>query len=151
MPLINPTPATTADWVKLAMDQNLNLIASRLGAESAAYALGAAWGAHYPTLDFVGTTSKSDFDRNGTVYDPNPPPSTTPFSSSGDSESTSLALQLSVPIFAGGATQSSVRRAKYSSQAADQRLERVTRETQRIASDALLGVTSEIARTKALR
>ena len=24
MPLINPTPATTPEWVKLAMDQNLN-------------------------------------------------------------------------------------------------------------------------------
>jgi len=60
-------------------------------------------------------------------------------------------LQLSVPIFSGGSNQSFVRQARYRSEAADQRLERVTRETQRTASDALLGVTSEIARTKALR
>jgi len=150
MPLIDPTPATTAEWVKLALDQNLNLVASRLAAESAAHQLGAAWGAHYPTLDFVGTKSKSDFERDGTVADPNNPPPAA-FTSSGDGESTTLALQLSVPIFAGGATQSGVRQAKYRSQAADQRLERVTRETQRTASDALLGVTSEISRTKALR
>lgn len=150
MPLIDPTPATTADWVKLAMDQNLNLIASRLAAESAAHAKGAAWGSHFPTLDLVGTRSKSDFETDGIYSDPlDPPPAA--YTTSGDSESTVVALQLSVPIFAGGGTQSQVRQAKYRSQAADQRLERVTRETQRTASDALLGVTSEIARTKALR
>ncbi len=145
MPLIDPTPATTAEWVKLALDQNLYLIASRLASESAAHARGAAWGAHYPTLDFVAQRQDLSSDTTGFRN------VTTPADSADNSESTSIALQLSVPIFAGGATQSGVRQAKYRSQAADQRLERVTRETQRTASDALLGVTSEIARTKALR
>ena len=149
MPLIDPTPTTPAEWVKLALEQNLNLIASRFASESAAHTLGAAWGAHYPTLDFVGEMSTSDRETTGTLDTGTPPITNLNTSSDGDSQS--LSLQLSVPLFAGGATQSLVRQAKYSSQAADQRLERVTRETQRTASDALLGVTSEIARTKALR
>ena len=147
MPLIDPTPMTPAEWVKLALEQNLNLIASRFASESAAYALGAAWGAHYPTLDFVGEVSNSTRDTTGTIDTG----TVTNINTSSDGDSQSVSLQLSVPIFAGGYTQSSVRQAKYRSQAADQRLERVTRETQRTASDALLGVTSEIARTKALR
>jgi outer membrane protein len=145
MPLIDPNPATPAEWVKLAMDQNLNLIASRLASESAAHSLGAAWGAHYPTLDFVARRSEFSSDTTG-VRD-----TSTTVNTSADGDTSLVALQLSIPLFAGGATQSGVRQARYRSDAADQRLERVTRETQRTASDALLGVTSEISRTKALR
>lgn len=144
MPLITPQPATVDAWVKLALEQNLNLIASRFSSESAAHALGSAWGAHLPTLDVLAQRQEFSSDTTGTR-------NLSPLNTSSAGDSTSVALQLSVPIFAGGATQSGVRQAKYRSQAADQRLERVTRETQRTASDALLGVTSEIARTKALR
>jgi len=145
MPLIDPQPAAPDQWVKLANEQNLTLVASRFAAESAAHALGAAWGSHLPTLDLVATESKYEETQTFTVN--NGLPDVT------DSEqpSTTYSIQLNVPLFAGGATQSGVRQAKYRSRAADQRLERVTRETQRQARDALLGVTSEISRTKALR
>jgi len=148
MPLITPEPASPDDWVKLANDQNNALIASRFASESAAHALGAAWGSHFPTLDLVADRTKFEQETTGT-FDAGGGP--TPINSLTDTEGDTVALRLSVPIFAGGGTHSGVRQARYRSQAADQRLERITRETQRQARDALLGVTSEIARVKALK
>jgi outer membrane protein len=145
MPLVDPQPASPEDWVKLANEQNLTLVASRFAAESAAHAVGAAWGSHLPTLDLVATENR--YEETQTVSINNGVPDIT----DSESPSNTVALQLNVPIYAGGATQSGVRQAKYRSRAADERLERVTRETQRQARDALLGVTSEISRTKALR
>lgn len=149
MPLITPEPASANAWVKLANDQNNSLIASRFAAESAAHALGAAWGSHLPTLDLVADRTKFESETTGTADIGLPLPLVV--DSTTDTEGDTISLRLSVPIFAGGATQSGVRLARYRSQAADQRLERVTRETQRAARDALLGVTSEIARVKALK
>lgn len=147
LPLVTPEPAQPDDWVKLANEQNNALIASRFAAESAAHALGSAWGSHFPTLDLIADRTKFESETTGTIDTG----VIVPVNSLTDTEGDTLRLQLSVPIFAGGATQSGVRQARYRSQAADQRLERVTRETQRQARDALLGVTSEIARVKALK
>lgn len=147
LPLITPEPAAPEEWVKLANDQNNALIASRFAAESAAHALGSAWGAHYPTLDFVADRTKFESETTGTID----VGTVVPINTATDTEGDTVRLQLTVPIFAGGGTQSGVRQARFRSQAADQRLERVTRETQRQARDALLGVTSEIARVKALK
>jgi outer membrane protein len=60
-------------------------------------------------------------------------------------------VQVSVPLFAGGGTQSRVRQSEYQWQAAKERLTRVSRQTERQARDAYLGVISEIARVNALR
>lgn len=147
LPLITPEPAAPEEWVKLANDQNNALIASRFAAESAAYALGSAWGSHFPTLDLIADRTKFESETTGTIDTG----TVIPVNSLTDTEGDTVRLQLSVPIFAGGGTQSGVRKARYQSQAADQRLERVTRETQRQARDALLGVTTEIARVKALK
>jgi outer membrane protein len=68
-----------------------------------------------------------------------------------DSNDTTYSLQLSVPIFSGGGTQSRVRQTEYQWQAARERLSRVSRQTERQARDAYLGVISEISRVNALR
>jgi len=62
-----------------------------------------------------------------------------------------LQLQVTVPIFSSGATQSKVRQAEYRYQAANQRYVRTSRETERAARDAYLGVLSEMSRVQALR
>ena len=63
----------------------------------------------------------------------------------------SIVLQVTVPIWSSGGTQSRVRQSSYRWQAAKQRLERVSRETERAARDAYLGVVSEISRVQALK
>jgi outer membrane protein len=56
-----------------------------------------------------------------------------------------------MPIFSGGATQSRVRQSEFQWRAARERLMRVSRQTERQARDAYLGVISEISRVNALR
>jgi len=56
-----------------------------------------------------------------------------------------------VPIWSSGGTHSRVKQSEYRWQAAKQRLERVSRETERSSRDAYLGVLSEISRVQALK
>ncbi len=63
----------------------------------------------------------------------------------------SIGVQVTIPIYSGGATSSRVRQQVYLHRAARERLERANRETERSARDAYLGVLSEISRVQALR
>ncbi len=145
MPLKTPAPASEQEWVEASMTQNLALVSSRLAADIARDNVRAAFGGHLPTLDL--TASRSNVDQTATIN----------FASgntgerTSDSDDTTFALQLNVPIFAGGGTQSRVRQSEYQWQAARERLTRVTRQTERQARDAFLGVQSEISRVQALR
>ena len=56
-----------------------------------------------------------------------------------------------MPIFNGGGTSSRVRESQYRWIAAKERLERTSRDTERQARDAYLGVNTEIARVQALK
>ena len=145
MPLRTPEPATEQEWVNASLEQNLALISSRLAADIARDNVRSAFGGHLPTVDLVAgrsnTTQESELvlDRGGV--------------SSGDSDQdgNSVGVQVNVPIFAGGGTQSRVRQSEYQWMAARERLTRVTRQTERQARDAFLGVNSEISRVQALR
>ncbi len=145
MPLKMPEPADEQVWVALSMEQNLALISSRLGADIARNDVRAAFSNHLPSLDL--TASRSNVDQSATIN----------FESgnvgqrTSDADDTTIALQLSVPIFSGGATQSRVRQREFQWQAARERLTRVSRQTERLARDAYLGVNSEISRVAALR
>jgi outer membrane protein len=143
MPLTGPNPASPEDWVQLAMQQNARLISSRLAADITREDISFERGGHFPSLDFV--VSRSHFDSEATITG----------SSAGDidsdSEDTVVSLQVTVPIFSGGATRSRVRQAQFLNIAARERLERTARETEREARDAYLGVNSEVARVQSLR
>ena len=89
-------------WVARAIDGNPSLRASQLSADAAEASVQTARGGHYPTLSLGGSWGKdaawgdSIGGGGGTT---------------GNSTGTSVGLTLSVPIFAGGATQSRVRQA----------------------------------------
>jgi outer membrane protein len=147
MPLLTPEPATEEEWVSVSMDQNATLISSRLAADIARDQVRIAFGGHLPTVDLVAGRSYSDSDGFRNL----PPPSNQSTTSLSESYGKSLSLQISVPLFSGGATQSRVRESQYRWIAARERLERTSRDTERQARDAYLGVISEISRVQALR
>ena len=62
-----------------------------------------------------------------------------------------VGIQLSLPLYSGGQTNSRVRQAVAKHRAAKEKLERVARETTRVARDSYLGVISGIATVKALQ
>ncbi len=132
-----PDPADEAKWVETSMDQNLALTSSRIAADIARENVRATFGSHLPDIDLVAQRGK--FNSSGS---PNVDT---------DSTTTQYQLQLNVPIFAGGGTQSRVRQSEYQWQAAKERLVRVSRQTELAARDAYLGVISEISRVNALR
>lgn len=145
MPLMTPEPANAEQWVEASMRQNLRLVSTRLAADIARDDVRAAFGGHLPTLDLV--ASRSNTDIKGPIGFAGG--SRSEFINNSDSDS--IALQLSVPIFSGGLAQSRVRESQFRWIAARERLERISRETERQARDAYLGVNSEIARVQALR
>lgn len=152
MPLRPPQPADPDQWVEAAMNQNLALISSRLAADIARANVRAAWGGYLPALEL--TASRSHFEQESTQnFQPVPevgfPGGSAP--SSVESDNDTWALQVTVPLFAGGLNRSRHRESQFRWIAARERVVRVSRETERLARDAFLGVTSEIARVNALR
>jgi outer membrane protein len=145
MPLAGPDPASAEDWVKLAMDQNAQLAASRLAAEVTRQVVSIERGGHYPEIDLV--VSRGEFEDDGNFTNAGG----LTFPNDSDSDDTTIGVQFTLPIFSGGATSSRVRQAHYRHVAAKERLERTIRETERSTRDAYLGVNSEVARVQSLK
>ncbi|MGI9247417.1 MAG: TolC family outer membrane protein [Woeseiaceae bacterium] len=147
-PLITPTPNDEGSWVDLAMSQNLQLIASRLDEQIARDEIAFRRTGHYPTLDLVARTGEQKSKGDATTAGGPLPPSMSEIDTTRELDT--ISIQLNVPIFTGGGTSSRVREAVYLHRASREQLQRVTRETERQARDAYLGVISERSRVKAL-
>ncbi|HEU4590054.1 MAG TPA: TolC family outer membrane protein [Steroidobacteraceae bacterium] len=153
MPLKMPEPADAQKWVEASMEQNLSLTSSRLGADIARDDVRVAFGGHLPQVDLVvgkGHSESQATQRFDPVPDRNFPGGSADATSNQDTDK-SISLQVTVPIWSSGGTNSRVRQSEYRWQAARQRLERVSRETERASRDAYLGVLSEISRVQALK
>jgi outer membrane protein len=146
-PLVDPEN-NEASWVDLSLAQNLNLVASRLDEQLARDEISYRRNGHYPSLDLVVTTGEST--SKGDVFATSPLGSGTSYFDDSNTRDM-VSVQFTVPLFAGGGTSSRVKEAIYLHRASREQLQRVTRETERQARDAYLGVLSEISRVKALQ
>lgn len=143
-PLPAPAPADETTWIDLAMEQNLELLASRLDEQIARDEISFRRTGHYPSIDLVASRSAVDSDAERSF-------GTGPFQTADSSrDGDSIGVEVTVPLFAGGRTSSQVREAVFLHRAAREQLQRVARETERATRDAYLGVLSEISRVKAL-
>lgn len=148
LPLKSPEPANEEQWVNTALEQNLQVISARLATDIAKQDVRVARAGHLPSIDLVASRSDQDYtgdqigrNEGGVSRAPADQTQTTD----------SIGIQVTVPIYSGGATSSRVRQQVYLHRAARERLERANRETERSARDAYLGVISEISRVQALR
>lgn len=98
LPLDMPRPNDLDSWIARAEEKNPELQALRLSIEVAERELDKGRAAHLPTLDLVASRSKSDSDSNNTIG--------SKFLTS------SIGVQLSIPIYAGGQIDSGVRQAR---------------------------------------
>ncbi|MEM9207810.1 MAG: TolC family outer membrane protein [Pseudomonadota bacterium] len=145
LPLQSPSPADEASWIDLALNQNLALVSSRLNEEIARKEIAFRRTGHYPTVDLVAGRRFSETEGSRTFgAGPSNP-------AEFDSTNDFIGLELSVPIFSGGAVSSRVREAVYLHRASLEQVQRVTRETERATRDAYLGVLAEISRVNALK
>jgi outer membrane protein len=145
MPLNSPAPASEDRWVQASLDQNVSLLSSRLAADIARENVKIAFGGHLPTLDLVASRSHTATDSDEAIG------GLGPFSLDSHTDDRQYTLQISVPIFSGGLTQSRVRQSQYLWIAAKEQVTQTSRATEREARDAYLGVISGIARVQALR
>jgi outer membrane protein len=146
-PLLNPTPNNEESWVDLSLAQNLNLVASRLDEQLARDEISFRRNGYYPSLDLVISTGESTSE--GDVFVSSVSGSSTSIFDDTNTRD-QISLQLTVPLFAGGYNSSRVKESVYLHRASREQLQRVTRETERQARDAYLGVHSEMSRVKAL-
>jgi len=143
-PLLTPEPNSEKNWVDMSLSQNLNLVASRLDEELARDEISYRRTGHYPTVELVARSGERDASGSQSFNDQ----PWADFDTTGKSDS--IGVQFNFPIFAGGGVSSRVKEAVYLHRASREQLQRVTRETERQARDAYLGVLAEIARVNAL-
>jgi outer membrane protein len=158
MPLDQPQPADEDTWVAQSLEQNLAVIAARLGVETAKADIKIAQSGHLPTVDLYAQRFENDrsADQVNTriqrIDDPAIPPPV-PVAGTADSNRTDdvIGIRVNVPIFAGGGTQSRVRQQVYRHRASREKLDGALRGAERETRDAYLGVLSERARVNALK
>jgi outer membrane protein len=135
LPLNSPVPQSQSEWADAAQQQNLSIESARLGAEIARKKIEVERSGNYPTLDLVGSHS---FDRNSS-------------SSATDADTTTVGLQLSVPLYTGGAVTSKTKQATLDFEAAKENLDGERRSVNRQVRDAFRGVNASISTVKALK
>lgn len=144
MPLDQPQPADEQAWVDRALENNLDVIAARLETEVAARDVKVARAGHLPEVELFARRTGFDSDTTQTNNGVRGP-------ADSDQTEDTVGVQVRVPIFSGGLTQSRVREQVYLQRAARERLEARMRGAERETRDAYLGVLAEKARVQALR
>jgi outer membrane protein len=155
IPLISPNPNDVDQWVKTALEQNMTVEASRLAAQIARDEISSRKSGHMPAVDLFAIRSNDNYNSttsNNPRFDPFTGTTTPKVTGSSDSDvwNDAVGVQINVPIFSGGAVRSQVKEAGYQFRAAQERLERSARETEREVRDSFSSVNSEIARVEAL-
>jgi outer membrane protein len=138
IPLVRPDPASSADWVATALDQNLLLMARREAVSVAEHEVRRIKAGHYPTLEFV--ASHGNTDVGGAVT-----------GGASDTDSTVLGVQVVVPIYSGGVVVSRTREASSLFHRARQEQVQQHRRVMRETRAAYQGVISAISRVDALQ
>jgi outer membrane protein len=142
-----PSSMDSEGWVQSALDNNPSLKAQEYRVKSAESGIESARGGHYPTLYFGANLGRTRTDGDSTNNLLN---ATADFER--ESASRSLGLTLSIPIFAGGGTQSGVRQAIAQRDATSDELEQQKRALVRNTRNAyrtLVAGVSEVEARKA--
>ncbi|AWI78474.1 MAG: channel protein TolC [Betaproteobacteria bacterium HGW-Betaproteobacteria-13] len=132
--LQRPQPDNIGEWVSAAEQGSFGVQAQQLAREIATREISRANAGHMPTLDLVATHSLNN--RPSVSYD--------------RSESTTVGLQLNVPLYQGGGVSSREREAAALKLKADADLEDARRSAALAARQSYLGVTSGMAQVRAL-
>jgi outer membrane protein len=138
MPLVSPVPDDIEKWVETALERNAELMAARYASQAAAAEVDRQRAGHYPTLDIVGSASRSESGGSR-------------FGQASSSDDKAIGLELSMPVFEGGAVSSRTRQAQYLLEQSRAQLEGVRRTVIRRARESFLAVITSISRAKALK
>ena len=148
--LQRPDPEDAEQWVETALDQNLQLVSTRIGADIAGDDIKIQRSSRLPTISFSTSVSENNSISEQTTNFFSGSSLTTPPSETLN-QGFSWQLNLNVPLFTGGLNRSRIQQSVYRHRGAMDTVERIARQTERATRDAYLGVISEISRVQALR
>ena len=129
-----PAPNVMDAWVKQAQENSLSVLTSQTALETARREVERQRGGHYPNLDLTASYSDNRKSNLGTL----------------DSKTGVVGLELSLPLYQGGAVSSRVRQAIANQEKARYDLDNARRQSTLNARQAFLGVVSGDAQVKAL-
>lgn len=137
LPLESPDPQDMEAWNRVALERNPLILAQSRALKVAEEEIEKNRGSHYPTLDFV---ASHGYNKNSSIFS----------SATYEYTTNQLGVQLQVPLYGGGITQSRVREAVARRDQARAALEQTRRQTTRMTREAYLAVTTGMARVQAL-
>lgn len=140
-----PQPADAEKWVEQAQQGSLQLAVAKASAELADKEVVRNRGGHYPTLDLVGSYGKTKITPvgDGTYGNGNNSLDT-------DQTTSYVGVQLNIPLFQGGATQSKWREAEANRDRANAELESARRNVDLQTRQAYSGVVNGMSQVMAL-
>jgi len=152
IPLRNPNPENIQKWVQRAESNNISIKASKIGLDVAKRSISVAQSGHYPTLDLTANYSdgSGDTDSEGTQFFGGIS-NTSKTNNDGDRENTSINLNLNIPIFSGGRTNSQVNESQHLYLQAAHNLEANRRQAVSLTRSSYLGVIAAVSSVKALK
>lgn len=136
--LPSPQPNDIAAWVTLAETANPSVASAQAAFEIAVREIEKQRAGHLPTLDLVASHGKSSVGTEGA-----------PTFGGLDNRSNSIGLQLSIPIYAGGATTSRDREAVALKEKAAADLDNARRQATLAARQSYLGVNAGLSQVTA--
>lgn len=133
--LSKPVPDSIEQWGSRALEQNLSIKAAEKATALARGNVKVQQSGHLPSLDLVGSSSR---DR-------------TSLSTGADTNTSSIGIQLTMPLYAGGGVSSRTRQARLELEASQENLDKERRSVTRQVRDAYRGVLASISSVKALQ
>ena len=134
IPLLGPMPADRTHWEQKALAQNLDVLIAEKTSDGAMLKHKAKTSEHLPKVTLEGgyTISENDISYNGD-----------------EAKTTSLAVKLSMPLYAGGSTWAGQKQTYYQRQAAEQKLESTQRQASLSVRSLYRQLEADVARIKA--
>ncbi len=137
IPLLVPEPENMSQWVDTAKQSNLSLKIAQYNFDIASNEVSIGRSGHYPSLNLSVT-------HDDVTQEPDN-------SSDIESEDTTIAVNLSIPIYSGGLTSARTRAAISQKERARALREKAMRDTVQLTRTSYLGVTTSIAQVRALK
>ena len=143
LPLVEPDPANSTEWVQIALQSNPVVLSARAGVEVADANMRLARSGHFPTLDLVAGYSRftnknyrdiiNDIELNEDLQ----------------VDDTSIRLVLDVPLYLGGRVSAQTRQARFLLDATGSDLDAVNRSVVRQTENAYRAVLAGIQEVEA--
>jgi outer membrane protein len=133
--LLPPVPNDLEHWLSRVRDANPKVVSATMSLQMAGYAQSKTRAAHFPTLDLIASTTRTQNPNNLTSLE----------------RSGGVSLRLTVPIYEGGRTDAVATRAVALKAQAREELESTRREAEIKAAEAFLGMANASAKSGALK